>query len=435
MINNDYFLSLKNNLLDNFGWRCFQIGVFCLPSSALISCLFLLPALFEGSFRRRDFYWKDYWNYPLVFISFLMLIGCLGSQDAGLAWLGLFNWLPFFWCFWGFQPYLISSERRKKCAAWLVLGSSPVLITGFGQLWFGWQGPWELFDGLIIWFVAPGGEPFGRLSGLFDYANITAAWLSGVWPFCLASVLHPYMLGRNRFISLLFLIAFVLAMILTNSRNAWGGIFLALPLVFGPASWSWLIPILLLCFLPILLAVLPDFNFGIQQLARSFVPEPIWSRLNDMQFANRPLEATRIGQWKIAINLIMQKPFLGWGAAAFSIIYPLKTGFSHGHSHNLPLELAVSHGILVSILINIFVFGLLISSAYGQVFNKLNTSKVLIYDRAWWTAVLILICFYATDIPLFDSRINVLGWILLIGLRCMIIQANSNLDDMQFRKS
>ena len=435
MINNDYFLSLKNNLLDNIGWRCFQIGVFCLPSSALISCLFLLVALFEGSFSRRDFYWKEYWNYPLVLISFLMLIGCLGSHDPGLALLGLFNWLPFFWCFWGFQPYLLSSESRKKCAACLVLGSLPVLITGFGQLWLGWQGPWELFDGLIIWFVAPGGEPLGRLSGLFDYANITAAWLSGVWPFCLASFLHPYMFGRNRFISLLLLIAFVLAMILTNSRNAWGAIFLAFPLVFGPASWGWLIPLMVICFLPILVAVLPDFDFGIQQLARSFVPESIWTRLNDMQFANRPIEATRIGQWKIAINLISQKPFLGWGAAAFSIIYPLKTGFSHGHSHNLPLELAVSHGVLVSVLMNIFVFSLLILSAYSEVFNKVNVSKVLIYDRAWWTAVVILICFHATDIPLFDSRINILGWILLIGLRCMIIQSNSNLDEMQFRKS
>ena len=420
MIKNDYFFNIKTILLDNIGWRCFQIGVFCLPSSALISSLFLLVALLQGSFRRRDSYWKEYWNYPLVLISFLMLIGSIYSYNPGLAWLGLFNWIPFFWCFWGLQPYLSTSERRQKCASWLVFGSLPVLITGFGQLWFGWEGPWELLDGLIIWFVAPGGQPLGRLSGLFDYANITAAWLAGVWPFCLASFLYPFMFGRNRFIPLLFLIAFVFAMVLTNSRNAWGAIFLALPLVFGPATWSVLIPLMMICFLPILLAVLPDIGFGIQQLARSIVPESIWARLNDMQFVHRPVQATRIGQWKIAINLISQKPFLGWGAAAFSIIYPLRTGLLHGHSHNLPLELAVSHGILVSILMNIFVFSLLITSAYNQILNKCNTSKILIYDRAWWASVLILICFHATDIPLFDSRINILGWILLIGLRCII---------------
>ena len=308
----------------------------------------------------------------------------------------------------------------------LVLGSLPVLITGFGQLWLGWEGPWEVFDGLIIWFVSPGGEPLGRLSGLFDYANITAAWLSGVWPFSLASVLHPFIVGRNRVIPFVLLVAFIAAMILTNSRNAWGAIVLGLPLVIGSASWIWLIPLMLICFLPVIIAVLPVFDFGIQQFARSIVPDSVWMRLSDMQFVDtRSFEATRIGQWKVAVNLIFEKPWLGWGAAAFSIIYPLRTGLFHGHSHNLPLELGISHGILVSLLINIFVFSLLIISGLYGIFNRLNSTKNIIVDRAWWTSTLILICFYATDIPLFDSRINILGWILLIGLRCMIYNYKS----------
>jgi len=426
MNNKIKLLNLKNNLLDNTGWICFQIGVVFLPSSALISYTFLLVALLKGSFRRRDLYWREYWNYPLILISFLMLLGCIDSHTGWLAWLGLFNWLPFFWCFWGLQPYLVTAERRMKCASWLVIGSLPVLITGFGQLWLGWKGPWELFDGLIIWFVSPGGEPLGRLSGLFDYANITAAWLSGVWAFCLASVLHPFIFGRNRIIPFFLLIAFVWAMMLTDSRNAWGAIFLGLPLVLGSASWIWLIPLMLICLIPVVISAVPFFDFGIQQFARSIVPESIWMRLNDMKFLDRPFEATRIGQWQIATNLIFEKPLLGWGAAAFSIIYPLMTGLSHGHSHNLPLELAISHGILVSLLLNIFVFSLLIISAYYRIFNKLNSPKNFLIDRAWWTSALILICFHATDIPMFDSRINILGWLLLIGLRCIINAPNSH---------
>ncbi len=426
MINNVNFLNLKNNFLDNVGWSCFQLGLFCLPSSALISCLFLLIALIDGSFKRRDLYLKEYWNYPLVLITFLMIIGCIRSYTGWLAWLGLFNWLPFFWCFWGLQPYLLTPERRQKCAAWLVLGSLPVLITGFGQLWLGWEGPWQVFDGLIIWFISPGGEPLGRLSGLFDYANITAAWLSGIWPFCLASVTYPLICGRNRVIPFVVLISFVTAMILTDSRNAWGALVLGLPLVLGSASWSWLIPLMLIGCLPVIVAVLPVFDFGIQQFARSIVPESVWMRLNDMQFADiRPFEATRIGQWKIGLNLIFEKPWFGWGAAAFSILYPLRTGLSHGHSHNLPLELAISHGLLVSFLINIFVFSLLLISFFYRIFPNLNLQTNIIFDRAWWTSTLILICFHATDIPLFDSRINILGWILLIGLRCMITNSRT----------
>jgi len=427
MINNIYFFNIKNILSNNFGWRCFQIGVFCLPSSALISYIFLVLALLEGTFSRRDIYWKEYWNYPLLLVSFLMIASCISSQTGWLAWIGLFNWLPFFWCFWGLKPYLLTPQRRRKCASWLVLGTIPVLITGFGQLWLGWEGPWELLDGLIIWFVSPGGQPLGRLSGLFDYANITAAWVSGVWPFCLASVMHPFVFGRNRFLSFALLIAFVLAMILTDSRNAWGAIFLGLPLVVGSALWIWLLPLMLLFLLPVLVAITPGLDLGIQQFARSIVPESIWMRLSDIQFVDsRPFEATRIGQWKIAINLIFEKPLLGWGAAAFSILYPLKTGLSHGHSHNLPLELAISHGIIVSLVLNIFVFSLLIISAYYKIFNKFNSLDNFIIDRAWWTSTLILICFHATDIPLFDSRVNLLGWILLIGLRCIIIQPHAS---------
>jgi len=435
MINNRYVFNFKNDLFENIGWTSFQIGVLCLPSSALVSYIFLLFALFKGIFSRRDLYWKEYWNYPLLLISFLMLVGCIHSQTGWLAWLGLFNWLPFFLCFWGLQPYLLTPERRMKCASLLVFGSLPVLITGFGQLWLGWEGPWELLDGLIIWHISPGGEPFGRLSGLFSYANITAAWLSGVWSFCLASVIHPFIFGRNRVIPFALLIAFVLAMMLTDSRNAWGAILLGLPLVVGSASWIWLIPLMLICLIPVVISVVPFFDFGIQQFARSIVPESIWMRLNDMKFVDRPFEATRIGQWKIATDLIFEKPIWGWGAAAFSIIYPLRTGLSHGHSHNLPLELAISHGILVSFLLNIFVFSLLIISAYYKILNKLHSQKSFLIDRAWWTSLLILICFHATDIPMFDSRINILGWILLIGLRCMIIQSESNLDLIKFRKS
>ena len=157
------------------------------------------------------------------------------------------------------------------------------------------------------------------------------------------------------------------------------------------------------------------------------MPDSIWMRLNDMQFVDtRTFEATRIGQWKVAVNLIFEKPWLGWGAAAFSIIYPLRTGLFHGHSHNLPLELAISHGILVSFLINIFVLSLLIISGFYRIFNKFNSKENIIIDRSWLTSTLILICFHATDIPLFDSRINILGWILLIGLRCMIYNSASH---------
>ena len=49
--------------------------------------------------------------------------------------------------------------------------------------------------------------------------------------------------------------------------------------------------------------------------------------------------------------------------------------------------------------------------------------KNSIIDRAWWTSCLILVCLHGTDMPFFDSRINIAGWILLAGLRCLIMNS------------
>ncbi len=94
------------------------------------------------------------------------------------------------------------------------------------------------------------------------------------------------------------------------------------------------------------------------------------------------------------------------------MIYPLRTGFWHGHTHNLPLDLAVSHGLPVALLVVGLVLGLLIRAA------RLGMASGAIWDRAWWAAALVLTALHATDMPFYDSRINVAGWVLLAGLRC-----------------
>ncbi len=418
------------------GWRTFQLGLFLLPSSALLSGLFLVFSIVLGSRNRANTYLEDPWNWPLVCTAFLMLIGSFYAYSGWLAWVGLANWLPFFWSFWAFQPYLVTAQARRRCSLWLLAGTFPVLITGFGQLWWGWHGPWELLNGTIVWFVSPGGEPEGRLSGLFDYANIAGAWLAIIWPFCLAALLqHSINLYRRSFV-LLFAISHVAALILTDSRNAWGGLVLAIPFVIGPIAWPWLLPIQVLVLLPVVLATVPGVGSELQIWARKVVPESLWSRLNDMRYMQeRSLESTRISQWSVAIKLISEQPWLGWGAAAFSILYPLRTGQWHGHSHNLPLEIAVSHGLPVSLLLNATILALLITALRrGVLVRQMKGSgncHIEIFDRAWWSATFILVLLHGADIPLFDSRLNIAGWILLSGLRCLIVPSSLNSFDSE----
>ena len=394
-------------------WALFQLGLFLLPSSALLASLLLFPALLVGSMRREGPLWADPWNAPLLFAAVAMLLGCFGAYSGSLAWAGLANWLPFFWGFWGFQPYVADARARRRAGLCLVAGTVPVLVTGLGQLWWGWQGPWQLFGGLIIWYLTPGGEPSGRLSGLFDYANIAGAWLAMVWPFALAALVQPGLSVRRRAVVVVLAAAQVAALLLTDSRNAWGALVLAVPVVLGPPSWPWLLPLLLLALLPVLLAVLPGVPLLLQQPARALVPDGIWSRLTDSRYgAERAVASTRLSQWGVALQLIGERPWLGWGAAAFSVLYPLRTGKWHGHAHNLPLELAVSHGLPVALAVIGLVLALLITS--------LRLGLRGLFERAWWAAVLILVVLHGTDMPFFDSRLNIAGWILLAGLRCQI---------------
>ncbi|MFM8524115.1 MAG: O-antigen ligase family protein, partial [Cyanobacteriota bacterium] len=165
--------------------------------------------------------------------------------------------------------------------------------------------------------------------------------------------------------------------------------------------------------LPVLLASLPGVPALLQDPARTLVPQSIWGRLNDLNHqGERKLASLRLSQWTVAAGLIAERPWLGWGAAAFSVLYPLRTGTWHGHPHNIAVDLALSHGLPAAVLLVGFVLGLLIRAA------KRGMPTGPVFERAWWASVLVLVLLHASDIPMYDSRVNIAGWILLAGLRC-----------------
>lgn len=380
-----------------------------LPSSALLGGLCFLVACISGSQGREQPIWRDSWMQPLLLAGLLMLVGCCFAQSGALAWAGLANWLPFFWAFWACRPHLETVNQRRQAAWMLVAGTVPVLVTGFGQMLLGWSGPWQLGGGAIVWFVAPGGQPSGRLSGLFDYANIAGAWLGVVWPLMLACVLRPDAWWRRSGAFALALSTAV-AVVFTQSRNAMGALALALPLVIGPLQWSWLLPLLALLTVPLALAVLPGIPIGLKSWSAALLPDRIAERLLD-QDTPTAWKHTRLGQWGYGIELVAARPWFGWGAAAFSVLYPIYAVKRwHGHSHNLPLELAISHGLPVTVLIVGTVFVLLVVALKRGMLRRDPL------ERAWWAAALVMVVMHATDLPLFDSRMNILGWVLLAGL-------------------
>ena len=159
-------MTIKLNLLKDIGLSLFLVGIFILPSMLFFAAICLLLAGLIGSIIHKQSYFKDNWNKTFFICGFLLIISLLTHiykinnsysevLDANASILGIFNWLPFFWLFWALQPYIDSNRKRKRTALLLIAGTFPVLISGFGQYFFNWTGPLDIFNGLIIWYQRP----------------------------------------------------------------------------------------------------------------------------------------------------------------------------------------------------------------------------------------------------------------------------------------
>ena len=421
----------KEKTLYDYGFIFFLLGIFFLPSTMVIGILFLLPAFTIASISLNKSFLKDYWNFPFLIFGFLIIISAVFQNylftnnyqevwDTKLSLVGLFNWIPLIWVFWASQPYLNSKSKRRSFSLVLVAGTFPVLITGFGQYFLNWNGPFETLNGLIIWYQRPIEKP-GGLTGLFSNQNYTASWLSFVWPFCIALVLEK---GSNLFkktTALGFLISTGLAAFLTFSRNAWLGLLTSTPIVIGKKGVKLFLPLLTITILVLFFLFSPIFEGELQNNLRNLLPREIL-----LEFSNegyKGLDVTRMGIYKSAFALIRENPFFGIGAGSFTEIFFLNTTFWKGHSHNLLLELSLSYGLPATIIFFVTTSYILYISSKKIFSNEMVIDDSYI-DRAFWTALFFFLISQLADIQYFDGKISLITWILIAGLKNIILDMN-----------
>ena len=411
------------NFLKKIGFILFLTGIFILPSMLFFAgiCLFLAGLI--GCFIHKQSYFDDNWN-KLFFICGLILIISLITHfyklndyysdvlDANSSILGIFNWLPFFWLFWAIQPYIDSKAKRKKTALTLILGTFPVLISGFGQYFFNWTGPFEILNGLVVWYQRPLGGL--GLTGPFNNQNYAGAWLSLVWPFSIAFLIEKVNNTWRKSTAIFFFFAIGLAAILTNSRNAWVGILLSITLLLNLNNLNWILPILFLLSLVMTLASSELFTGELQEVFRTIIPDKIW-----MEFTQK-VELTRFDIILSSFKISSVEPIFGLGGASFPIIYELQNNIWRGHTHNLILELAVSYGYPVTILIFSGISFLLIKSRKAIFSNKLQNDQFFSFEKAWWVSAFIFILSQSVDVQYFDGRISIVFWVLLAGLKTIL---------------
>ena len=405
----------------------FYLGLFLLPSAFLIAAVFLIISLIISTFKFKKNYLSDFWNFPFFLGSILLILSSLihtfynsdilnYNLNPSLSWLGLANWLPFFWCFWGFQPYLDSTEKRRYCGLILVAGTFPVIITGLGQYFFNWNGPFQTLYGLITWYQRPIDvddidNVFG-LTGLFNNANYAGAWLNAIWPFCLACAINLNKGLFKKASTFFFILGISFSTILTNSRAAWIGIFIGSILIYGKKSLSHIRYLIFIISSSLVIISIPIFGNNFQSFLKFIIPKSIWFEFSNFQYS-------RLEIWRTAIKYIFNNPIFGYGSGSFPEIFKLETGLWKGHAHNLPLELMISYGIPAAILILTPVI-ILVFLAIRKLFKNIDFKKNYIFDKAWIVSLLVLLSSQMVDVQYFDGRISILVWILLSGIKNII---------------
>ncbi|HYW19350.1 MAG TPA: O-antigen ligase [Nodularia sp. (in: cyanobacteria)] len=397
-------------------WNVTQIGLLIFPLSPLVGGVsILLAALRTCQLEQRRVIHSPL-NRGFALLSVLLIISCSVADDKTQAFLGLFNLLPFFVVFTGLSTLIQTTAQLRQIAVIFVIGSVPVVIMGFGQIFWGWSFQLQVLWILLDMGLAPGGNPPGRMASIFMHANLFAAYLAIAFTLGIALWLEQWP-SKSKiptiFLTVSVITSFV-ALILTDSRNGWAIEIVACLAYALYQGWHLIIAGVASVITSVLLAAFAPSP--VAETFRRFVPAFFWARLNDQMYPDRPVALMRKTQWEFAWSLTQQQPWTGWGLRSFSDLYKAKMQIDLGHPHNLFLMLSAETGLPSALLF----FGCLAWIWVGgvQLLQKsdyLDKKDKLIFF-SYVVVILQWLIFNTVDVTLFDFRLNTISWLLFSAL-------------------
>lgn len=407
--------------INDFGQKIFYLGIFLLPSALPFSGLFFIGSLAISFTSKKNKFFEDKLNLLLIISLIFIIFSTLNNvlidvpyytiyKEKSLILISLFNWIPIFLCYWGFQNYLNTLEKRIISSKFLVSGIFPLLISCIMQYFFSLNGPYRTLFGLIVWFNKPMME-LGGVTGLFSNPNYLGTFLVLTIPFIYFLVESEKKNSFNKTILYIFLILSVFFAFASNSRYALFGLIICLLLIKNINKYF-------LIFI---------FTFGgsyiLQNLFTNFM------KLNILNIMDLP---SRIRIWMGAFSLIKERPLWGWGGSTFaymlqdkSYLIPYKN-LEITHSHNLVLEIAYNFGIPVAFLLSFVVLNILFKTFKDIIILKKTQNNF--FNKIWFFSFVNLLLSHLTDVTYYDGKISLIFIILLSGLRCIkkeIINPNS----------
>ena len=423
MLTNNFLKYAKKNDL-NIGKSSFLAGVFLLPTAFAISGLFLLFSLVLSFSKSKFCFLKDKLNLLVIIAIGMILFSSLINNinliprvlpdlENSFLFLNLFNWIPPLLGFIGFQSYVKTEDDRLIFSKYLLSGTVPVIASCLFQLFFDLHGPFQIFNGLIIWFQKPL-EDTGGVSGLFSNRNYAGIWLSINLPFGIYLIKKNlnYKIKSLFILFITFLISYLI--INTNSKNALLSMISTMIVFFGIKTF-FIISIGIIFFF-FILNLLPTLNI------LEFMPETFLRIKRLTFFINTP----RLVIFRSALNFIFQRPFLGWGSGTFALIYLAKDNMwnppfvfhKFQHTHNLFLEMAFNFGIPISLLLTSIAFYIFYKSLKVSYSNDKKDDYQNL-NKAWISASIVIFLIHLSDMTFYDGRVSMLICILFSGLRCI----------------
>ncbi len=413
-------ISVRLKAVSAWNWLCLGFG--SVVFSPLLGAICVLGVAIRVWWQKPKTLFHDPVHRVLWILGAGLTFTACFADDRGNAFLGLVHFLPYFLVFAALQSILTMPQHLRQIAWILVLSALPVNLIGIGQLFWGWAGPISL-EPWIHWSLSPTGNPSGRMSSVFAYANVLADYLVMIWPLAIGLAVEMFdhlrsqPSGRQEKLAIALLgfvlVSTAIALILTNSRNAWA-IAMIMTLAYAIyLGWHWVVAGFSLIVATVMGAAFapPPFQAPLQAI----VPAFFWARLNDQLYPNRPTEQLRGTQWEFTWSMATQRPLTGWGLRSFSSLYEAKTGLLLGHPHNLYLMMAAETGFITTALLIGFV-GWVLLRAIKKLAELQFQSSAKLVGFMYITAFLSSSLFHLLDIPLFDLRINLLGWLFLAGL-------------------
>jgi O-antigen ligase len=428
-------MAQTSKITNEWEWALVKTAVLIFPLLPELGALGLLIATIQTLRQHLKKIIKQpiIWSFGIISL-WLIFTSCLSPRPLD-AFLGLGNFLPFFLIFMSLS-YLIKTPSQLRQLAWrLVIPSVAVFLLGLGQLFLGWGVP-TIIDPIISADFPPFGDPVGRMSSVFMYANSLAFYFLMVFILGIGLSIDAYQEwkkkpSRQKRFSLIFLGFAVLSnglgILLTYSRNAWGLAFLACLVFALYLGWRSLVAGFAVLASSIALA-----SWGpspIKEGFRQFVPAYFWARLSDELYQDRPYALLRTTQWKFALQMMLDRPLTGWGLRNFSPMYKAQMKLWLGHPHNVFLMFLAETGLIGTVLFCSWVGWILIKGVRlliaqtSPTFGNSHSGQLIFFTYLLAFAAAIL--FNCFDITVLDGKINTFGWLILSAITGIVISSEN----------